>query len=187
MDELKEEWKPVEGYEERYEVSNLGRVRSLDMNVVRGSRSGRKYLYKQKGRIIKQTKVNGYPAFTIINNKGEKKTVQVHRLVAKAFVEGYKEGLQVNHIDETRDNNRADNLEWITCKQNLNHGTRNKRLSITKGKSVVQLTLKGKVVNTFFSLAEACRQTGICRENIGKCCNHKKCWRTAGGYRWEFV
>lgn len=182
---MNEIWKDIEGYEGKYQVSNLGRVRSLDFVVHNPGRGGD---YFHKGRIlIPFREKTGYYRVSLINgDKSTKRKVFIHRLVAMAFVSGYKEGMQVNHIDENRINNRADNLEWVSCKQNINHRGHNRRMAITKGKKVMQIGESGEVIATFTSLAEAGRVTGIKRENIGKVCNHRKGFVTAGGFRWEF-
>lgn len=100
---MKEIWKDIEGYEGRYEVSSSGRVRAV------GS-----------GLLVQYTSHDGYRVVWL-NNNGPSYPYHVHRLVAKAFCEGYEPGLQVNHIDENKENNRADNLEWVTPSQNMRH------------------------------------------------------------------
>lgn len=110
-------WKIVSGYE-RYEVSNFGRVKSLN--------------YKNTGeaRLMKgHVNEDGYTMIHLTGSDGKSKVIGVHVLVAMAFVDGYREGLEVSHIDETRQNNRADNLEWKTHKENLNMPLYRKRNS----------------------------------------------------------
>lgn len=126
MEDLKEIWKPIKGYESRYEVSNLGRVRSLPRLIIR-SKMGN---YLKKGQIIRQgTTTHGYKqVFLYINNVG--KMHLVHRLVAQAFlehIEGYNE---VNHKDENKENNSVSNLEWCNRKYNQNYGTLHTRRKI---------------------------------------------------------
>lgn len=117
---LEEIWKPVkdEGFEDFYEVSNLGRIRSVD-RVVESKRGPLNY----KGRMISTPpNSDGYPAFNFCR-AGSKKSAKVHQVVAKAFIpnpEGYPE---VNHIDENKENNNVSNLEWCTREHNMNHGT----------------------------------------------------------------
>lgn len=101
-----EEWKPIKGYEERYMISNMGRVRS-------------------RTKILKANTGNTY-AQVILNNGDvrHRKTVTVHRLVAEAFVDNPlpNEYKYINHKDENKRNNKADNLEWCTAKYNLTYG-----------------------------------------------------------------
>ena len=144
---MEEIWKDVVGYEGYYQVSNLGRVRSLD----RIASNGRKI----KGKIL-STKVNTppyYPRVSLSVN-GKMKLVQVHRLVAQAFVYNPdpEHKTQVGHKDESRTNNRADNLEWVTPKENSNMPLHCKRVSkanegkvlSTESKSKISSSLKGK-------------------------------------------
>ena len=144
---MEEIWKDVVGYEGYYQVSNLGRVRSLD----RIASNGRKI----KGKIL-STKVNTppyYPRVSLSVN-GKMKLVQVHRLVAQAFVYNPdpEHKTQVGHKDESRTNNRADNLEWVTPKENSNMPLHRERVSkanegkvlSTETKSKISLSQKGK-------------------------------------------
>jgi hypothetical protein len=88
------------------------------------TKHGKNAVFNIKGRILKgTTNWAGYKMVNIRHIDGKFYPRMVHRLVAKAFVSGYDEGLQVNHIDENKQNNRYDNLEWVTSKQNNNHGS----------------------------------------------------------------
>lgn len=118
------EWRPVVGYEGLYEVNNLGEVRSLD----RVDSMGRLH----KGRILKQSlcgnkKYGGY-LFVGLSKDNNVTQKYIHRLVAEAFVENTYNLPQVNHKDEDKTNNRAENLEWCTNFENLTYNGRNKRV-----------------------------------------------------------
>ena len=105
-----EEWKWIEGYEGTYKVSNYGRIvnsKGLRKQFLVG-RENDKYYY------------------CLLSKEGQKKQYRVHTLVAKAFCEGYEEGLVVNHKDLDKTNNRAENLEWTTQKENVIHYHQNK-------------------------------------------------------------
>ena len=116
-------WRPIEGYEGLYEVSNLGRVRSLDRYDSRNQ--------FRKGRIMKQNNDGrDYMSIQLCLN-GKLKKYFVHRLVAEAFLPNPDNLPQVNHKDEDKSNNRVDNLEWCTAKYNLSYGTRNIRIRET--------------------------------------------------------
>lgn len=137
---MEEIWKDVVGYEGYYQVSNLGRVRSLD----RITSNGRKI----KGKIL-STKVNTppyYPRVSLSVN-GKMKLVQVHRLVAQAFVYNPdpEHKTQVGHKDESRTNNRADNLEWVTPKENSNMPLHRERVSKANEGKVLSAETKSKI------------------------------------------
>ena len=186
---MEEIWKDIEGYEGIYQVSNLGRVRSLDRNVpALNHKTGEICDYFRKGCILKQAEVfEGYLAVNITNAEKKRISAFVHRLVAKAFVPGYFDGADVNHKDENKRNNRADNLEWCDRQYNINYGTGKWRRRKYNARRVQQLTMDGKPVATFPTIAEAARQTGIDASNIGGCLRGKRGQYQAGGYRWKYT
>ena len=112
----KEIWKDIQGYEGKYQVSNLGRVKSLNYH-----RSGKerilKYLINTRGYLT-----------TMLYKNGIGKNVRINRLVAQAFIENPENLPEVNHIDEDKTNNRVGNLEWCSHEYNTNFGTRNERI-----------------------------------------------------------
>lgn len=178
-DVLIEEWKDVKGYEGLYQVSNLGRVKSLAR--YKKNNLGSKSLIGEK--ILKQSKNNrGYCRIHLCKD-AHKKAFSVHRLVADAFVPNPKNFTDVNHKDENKENNRADNLEWCDYEYNINYGTHNKRISLTKGCVVQAFDKNGQLVMEFHSMCEAERKTGIPQQNISRCVNGK--CKTAGGYVWK--
>ena len=172
----KEIWKPIEGYENLYEVSNLGRIKSLE----RMKWNGRGY-QKIPERIIKpQKNSKGYLQLQL-SKDGKAKGYLVHQLVATAFCEnphGFKE---VNHIDEDKTNNNADNLEWCSRSYNCNYGTRNQKLS----KPVLGINKINGLILEFPSAMEASRQTGIDQGNITQCCKGK--YKSMGGFYWYYA
>ena len=124
MNTIEEVWKPIQGFEELYEVSNLGHIRSLRFN---------------KKHILKAQLNNcGY---LIAHLRKDNKLYQrlVHRLVAFAFVKNTnpEKFIEVNHIDESKTNNAAANLQWCTHAYNINYGTRGARQSATRRKNSV--------------------------------------------------
>ena len=117
MDIINEEWKPVEGFEGLYEISSLGRVKSLN------------YRHTGNERILKPGKVGGGYLQVELCRDGKVKRFLVHRLVATAFIPN-PEGLpEVNHKDEVKINNCVSNLEHCNAKYNNSYGTHNVRVS----------------------------------------------------------
>lgn len=109
---MNEEWRDIKGYENVYQVSNLGRVRSLHYG---------------RTRILAQAEnIDGYLVVNLCVNMN-KKSLRVHRLVSGAFIANPQNKPQVNHIDENKKNNHIKNLEWATEKENSTYGTRTKR------------------------------------------------------------
>lgn len=120
-----EVWKDIEGYEGFYQVSNKGRVKSLDRTIVH--KNGKHFFLK--GKILRsRPDKDGYQLVTLYRNN-KKDDRKVHRLVAEAFIKNddTKNKTQVNHIDESKDNNNVNNLEWISQENNLNYGTSRQR------------------------------------------------------------
>ena len=111
---------------------------------------------------------------------------KVHRLVAFAFLEKPKDCDQINHIDEDKENNCVNNLEWCTVEYNLKYGTRGKKVGekLKTALAIPVLQMKdGIVINQFISMIEASRMTGICQGSISNCCKGKR--KNAGGYQWK--
>ena len=182
-----EVWKDIKGYEGLYQVSNMGRVKSLERIVTK--KNGRKYSVKErilKGRILKaSTSQGGYLQVKLYNASGKRKGFFVHRLVCEAFHENPKNKPEVNHINEDKTDNRACNLEWATRKENLNHGTRRAREAKTKSKPVGQYTTDGKLIKVWQSTIEVQRQLGFSHGNISQAARGKL--KTAYGYIWKYI
>jgi hypothetical protein len=114
-----EEWRSVEGFP-GYEVSNLGRVRSID-RVVIWKRRGGNFPVSLGGKILRPGLRRGYKEVTLCSG-GERQRFLVHRLVVMAFIGPPPKGLtQVNHKDGDKQNNWAGNLEWVTPSENVQH------------------------------------------------------------------
>lgn len=122
-----EEWRPVRGWADLYEVSSLGNVRSLDRERMVEGRRGVLYLRRYRGRILKQSRnKGGYPSIGL-HRDGVQTTKDVHPLVAEAFHGPCPEGMEVAHLDGDRTNNRIGNLAFKTHAENeadkRQHGT----------------------------------------------------------------
>ena len=153
-----EVFKPIEGYEDLYEVSNEGRVRN-----------------KTTGRILKPFSAKGYLKVNLCKD-GISKFKSIHRLVANAFIPNPLNLPEVNHIDENKLNNNVDNLEWCSRQYNIDYSV---------SKPVNQYALDGRLLNTYKSTMEAERQTGVPHQNICNCCLGKRL--SAGDFIWKFV
>lgn len=147
---MQEIWKDVIGYEEQYQVSNLGNIRSKDRTII-DCLGRRRTLKSHKIRI--QTSKIGYKQ-VLLHKDGKMKTHLVHRLVAEAFIPKTEENKnEINHKDENKSNNTVDNLEWCDHKYNINFGTRTKKLAkkcINTQKTRKRLTntnLRGKYID----------------------------------------
>ena len=178
---MEEIWKDIVGFEGKYMVSNLGKVKSCDWQLIH--KSGKTYL--REGRILKRTiNHNGYLRVGIVKNK-KQEWFFVHRLVWEAFNGPIPEGMQVNHINEIKTDNRLENLNLMTPKENSAYGTGRKRSDKKRKKPVTQILPDGTEFFTFFSVADAEIETGIPNPNITKCC--KGIRKTAGGYMWKYA
>lgn len=113
-------WKDVVGYESYYEVSNLGRVRSKERVLPHNINKGN---YVKKSKVLSTQIRKGY-VFVCVCVNGIRKALPVHRVVAKAFLPNPENKAQVNHIDGDKTNNKLENLEWATAKENVDHAVR---------------------------------------------------------------
>lgn len=120
----KETWKDIQGYEGLYQVSDLGRIRSLGR--IANAKNGSKQTKKSR-ILVQEITIHGYCRVRLFDCDGKAKHYAVHRLVLSAF--NGASDLPVNHINEIKTDNRLANLEYCTAKENCNHGTRNERIS----------------------------------------------------------
>lgn len=161
---MKEEWRNISGFEGMYEVSNLGNVKS--------------YVVDKQGKLmIPGNNKKGYKQL-ILRKNGKAYSRKVHRLVAEAFLENTNNYPQINHIDEDKANNNANNLEWCSAKYNVNYGSRKK----VRGKPVYRYDSEGNLIDIWATTLDASKELGIPRANILGCIKGKR--KTAGGYVW---
>ena len=138
-------------------------------------------LYGFRGKKLTDASYNrgGYLRNDIYLNDGSSKTISRHQLIANVFIDNPENKKTVNHIDEDKTNNCVENLEWMTQRENINHGTRTERTS----KPVIATCVKTGEQIEFPSAQEAERQ-GFDSGNISRCCNGQR--KTHKGYFWNF-
>jgi len=174
-----EKWKPIVGYEGLYEISNLGRVKSM-ARVIKRSINGE----QKVGEIFLKFELasNGYYRVSLWKDN-VKKNKTIHRLVATHFVNNTNNKKTVNHKDGNKLNNKASNLEWATYCENNGHAFKNKLINTSK--QVIQIDpITLNAVNEFESLSDAARKTEANQSHISRCCNNKR--KLAGGFKWKF-
>lgn len=116
----REEWKDVEGYEGIYQVSNLGRLKSLERIV-----HSKKWDRREPSKILSPPQLKSGYLIASLHKEGKTKSVLLHRLIAKAFIPNPNNLPQVNHKDGNKQNNMIDNLEWVSAQDNIIHAYTN--------------------------------------------------------------
>lgn len=187
------QWRNVVGFENEYMISSNGEVYSIL----------RKRLIKPKISPV------GYLRVCLCRN-GEHRYTFVHRIVAEAFIPNPEGKPTVNHKNEIKTDNRAENLEWMTVKENNNYGTRNQRarehtdykargidyyaiarkhdyrnMNNNQKTPVVQIDREGKAIKIYSGIGEAAREMNVSTAHIWECANNKR--RTCKGYRWKYA
>ena len=177
MSVSKEVWKPIKGYEGLYEVSNLGRVKSTER---RGA-----YGLKENGRIRSLGERNGYRYIALCKD-GKYKKQYVHRLVAQAFIPNPENLPCVNHKDESKGNNRVDNLEWCTYRYNSCYGSANEKRAKQKSKPVIATNVATGEKEYYASAVEAIKKLSKYQRNGNITAVLKGKRKTAFGRTWEY-
>lgn len=189
---MEEIWKDIKDYEGLYQVSNLGRIKSLSRNVY--SIKSNKFSRRTKEKILKQTtNYKGYQRI-LLNKNGIKKLFSVHRLVAETFIQNLENKPQVNHIDGNKQNNKVENLEWCTNIENMKHawetGLRTNETIIHRTENdkrlrrIQQYSLDNKFIKEYSFIGDVEKQFGFNHSNIIKCCKKER--KTAYGYIWRY-
>ena len=162
-----EVWKIVEDAP-RYEVSDAGRVRMIGGKV-----------------LLSDPDAHGYIQLCLALGGGKRNRIRppAHRIVAKAFVPNPEGKKFVDHINRIRDDNRAENLRWVTASENQQHRIDKKRGAC--GRKVVQLDSEGGTLETWDSCRAAAAAVGVSAPNISHCCRNPQ--KTAGGFRWRYI
>jgi len=172
-----EKWEHVAAYEGKYEVSDLGRVRSLDRKT-----EHKKYVAYRKGKIMSQSSdQDGYKLVKLSNGKG--KMFKVHRLIAMAFISNPYDYPIINHKDNDPSNNTIENLEWCTHQMNIAHmRAQNRKGEHPHQKKIEQWTVEGKLVRVWDGIRVAMRETGV--NNIQAVLYGTQ--NVSGGYVWRY-
>jgi hypothetical protein len=151
---MEEKWKDIKGYEGLYQVSNLGNVKSLNYRS-----AGKEHL------ISPGTDRGGYNILVLCKGK-KAKSFKVHRLVANAFIPNPKNKEQVNHKDGNKQNNKVDNLEWCTCKENMHHAWKTGLykggiMDVNKQKDIKYIKDFSKI-----NIRDICKELNIDKSNV---------------------
>lgn len=207
-------WKPVVGYEDRYQISNMGNLKSNDYLI--HYCNGKKEL--RKGRIRKANIIQGYRVFLMAKETGGKRfNMRASRMVAMAFIPNPYNKPCVDHIDTNKLNDSVENLRWVTHSENnlnpitrermrqnglgrkLSDETRRKMGLASLGRKPSQQTIEkirekarhvfmfgknGFPIKEFKSAYYAEQETGICKSHIFDSCNCTR--KCAGGYMWRY-
>ena len=188
---INEIWIDIVGYEQLYQISNLGRVKSLNYN-----KTG-------KEKILKLCKNNSGYLLVNLSKNSETKKYTVHRLVAEAFIDNPNNLPCIDHINCEKSANSVENLRWVTHKENMNNPItklvlKNNGLKNNKGqkiaticatfknsKPIIQFSKDGEFIRKWNCIMDVERELGIDQGNISKCCNGKL--KSAGGYKWSYA
>lgn len=201
---MEEIWKDIPDYEGLYQISNLGRVKSLERKLKNFYNC---YYHKEQILKLCVNKKTGY-VYVCLNKNNKGKVMVVHKLIAETFLNKQEfksmpdedrtlinlDDLEVNHKDENKQNNNVNNLEWCTHLYNVNYGTRNSKLynrtSFKKGhkpktcKKVEKYSFDGELLGTYYSIREAGRKNNFSASSIYNCCEGKiKC----RNYVWKYA
>ena len=167
-----EVWKDIPGYEGKYQVSNMGAVKSLPRDDK---------FCKRPYEVILKTFIcgSGYQE-VILKNNGKRKPKLIHRMVAEAFLPNPSGKREVNHIDGDKNNNAYTNLEWVTPSENIRHS-----YDVLQNKSYSRKVMCIETGEVFDSLKAAAEMYSLQLPLIWKCCNGKQ--KKTGGFHWRYA
>lgn len=179
---MNEIFKDIKGYEGLYQISNLGRVKSLERRV-RAKKPGTTQLIREKFRKFSYT-TEGY-AYVALAKEGKNKTCLVHRLVAEAFIENPNNLQCVNHKDENKQNNNVENLEWCDYSYNNTYKNIHLRRNLDNvNRVVIQYDLDMHEIKRWNSIIEAANFYNVDSSNICACCMYRR--NHCAGFKWRY-
>ena len=182
-----EKWKWVSGWEGIYQISDHGRLKSFKKVI--------------SGRILSNKNKTGWYLNVVLAAPGKARlSIKMHKLVALAFIPNPDSLPEINHKDSNKQNNTADNLEWVTRNANMAHAIKNNPRIISgmnnynkevRPRPVLQITTDGRILAKFCNTFEAHRNTGVCSRNIHQVASKTeykpgKTRKQAGGFVWRF-
>lgn len=180
---MEEIWKSVKGFEGLYEVSNMGRIKSLHRVIMRSN--GKKQSFQE--RILKGVISDYYQVFLSKNGKSFKE--YIHRIVATHFIPNPENKPQVNHKNSNRFDNRSENLEWVTVKENHTHalkfGYRAIGSNHPQAKTIYQYTKDRVFVREWGCSVDIKNELGFKQGNISSACLGK--FKTSKGFIWTYA
>jgi hypothetical protein len=174
MENIKEIWKGIEGYENLYQISSEGRVKSLGNNKNR------------KEKILNGRKNRGGYLIVSLCKEGKGKNYLIHRLVANAFLPNPNNLPEVNHKDENPKNNCVENLEWCDRYYNNNYGKHNEKIAKAKSIPVIQFSKTGDFIRRWNSAKEVEMELGFDSSSVTACCKGKR-YKSVGGFKWGYA
>lgn len=165
-----EVWVPVIGYENRYEVSSLGNIRTIN--------GTRKFGNHPESMVLKpRLKANGYLQVNLYSDTGKMKSRNIHRVVLESFT-GKKDGMTVNHKNEIKTDNRLENLEWMTIGENISYST---------ARPVLCIDAKSYEFVKLYPSISSVRKDGHDMRAVCHCCNKDKGYDTHHGFIWRYL
>lgn len=179
---MNEIWKDIKGYEGLYQVSNTGKVKSLERLVpakIKGT------FQKIKEKIRKTTLTTAGYEYVVLANNGKNKTLLVHRLVAETFIDNPENKKCINHKDENKSNNSVDNLEWCDYEYNNTYKDIHLRRNIEKiARKVIQYDLDMHEIKRWDKIIDAANTYNAAPANIIKCCKGER--THCCGFKWRY-
>lgn len=181
---IEEIWKDVVGYEGLYQVSNLGRVKSVQRHYkINGG------IALRREKILKEKTSFKYKRVGLWKDSSQK-FLLVHRIVATAFIPNLNNYPEINHKDENPENNCVDNLEWCTAKYNCNYLNHGKNISISRRDSgrvrkIAMIDNEGNVIKIFDAIIDAANEIGARKTDVCSVCRNRQ--KSVKGFKFKYI